>query len=220
MERQAMGQQMIGGQMMGRSSGAVGMKRLGGLMALALPALLAACGGDGAPDQAAAPTDAGTPVPAPTTAAATTPGLAIEGEGLRLFDAASGSARPLPFGTDWKQVKTALAFRGDARRGVMEECGAGPLDYVKWGDSLTLYGQDGKFVGWFVDSDAKGKVSTASGIGPGSTRSELENTYTVEVYESTLGTEFAAGDLAGLFANTSADAPITALWAGTSCNFR
>ena len=39
------------------------------------------------------------------------PALALEGEGLRLVDPATGSTRPLPFGTARSQLLAALAFR-------------------------------------------------------------------------------------------------------------
>ncbi len=188
--------------------------------ALAAPALLLACRGETPPEPQ--PTRAASPtVAAPTASpAAAAPGLAIESEGLRLFDPATGSARPLAFGTQWERTLAALAFRGAPETGRNEECGAGPLDYARWPDSLTLYGQDGKFVGWFVDQGAEGKVSTASGVGPGTTRQDLEGAYAAEVFESTLGTEFAAGDLYGLLDSPHPDSPVTAMWAGTSCNFR
>ena len=188
--------------------------------ALAMGLALAACGSDPAPAPTA--TEEATPTAEAAEAnptQANAPGLAIESEGLRLFDQVTGSARPIPFGTAWDDVRAMLAFRGNPRAGVMEECGAGRLDYVKWDDSLTLYGQDGKFTGWFADTGAQGTVSTASGIGPGSTRKELEDVYSAKVSETSLGTEFSAGDLFGLFASDRPDAIITAMWAGTSCNF-
>jgi hypothetical protein len=114
-----------------------------------------------------------TPTPAPPSPAAT-PGLAIEGEGLRLFDPETGSARPIAFGTPWPQALAALAFRGAPETGRNEECEAGPLDYARWPDSLTLYGQDGKLVGWFADRGGAGTLATAAGVGPGTTRQDLE----------------------------------------------
>lgn len=196
------------------------------LMALAAPALLLACRGETAPQPE--PTETG-PAAAVSAAPATppakpvpavSPALAMEGEGLRLVDPATGSSRPIPFGTPWPQVLALLASRGEPATGRNEECGAGPLDYARWDDSLTLYGQEGLFVGWFVDSGARGKVSTMAGVGPGTTRQDLEGAYDTDVFESTLGTEFAAGDLYGLLDSPHPDSPITALWAGTSCNFR
>lgn len=186
-------------------------------LAAIAPALLLACSKQPAP--APSPTVVASPASTPAPTPAATPALAIEGEGLRLFDPESGSARPLSFGTPLAQVQAALAFRGTPRSGRMEECGAGPLDYVKWEDSLTLYGQDGAFMGWFAEKGV-GALSTASGIAIGSTRKQLESAYSAEVFQSTLGTEFLAGDLGGLLDGEGKDAKITHLWAGVSCNFR
>lgn len=200
------------------------------LLALAAPLLLLACSREPAPERkqadpppaAAASAPAADPATPPrgTAAAASAPAIAIEGEGLRLFNRATGSARPIPFGTPWAQALTALSFRGEPETGRNEECGAGPLDTARWDDSLTLYGQDGKFVGWFLDTRAEGRITTAAGIGPGTTRQDLEDAYNVEIMESTLGTEFAAGDLFGILDSPHLDSPITVMWAGTSCNMR
>ncbi|WEK47960.1 MAG: hypothetical protein P0Y56_06590 [Candidatus Andeanibacterium colombiense] len=146
--------------------------------------------------------------------------LAIAGDGLQLADPRAGLVRALAFGMEWQDALAALAFRGMPRTGRMEECGAGPLTYAKWDDGFTLYGQNGAFMGWFADTRAAGKLATAGGIGPGSTRAQLDGAYAAEVFESTLGTEFLAGDIGGLLDGTGPQARVTALWAGVSCNFR
>ena len=79
---------------------------------------------------------------------------------------------------------------------------------------------DERFAGWALRGTAKGDITTASGISPGSTRAELESSYTAKIFESTLGTEFAAGDLFGILDGQGANAKITNLWAGVSCNMR
>lgn len=190
---------------------------------LLAPLFVLACRDETPPEPApgariAPPVPSSTPAPAPASAPAA-PALAVDGEGLRLFDPATGSARPIPFGTAWDRALAALAFRGRPATGRNPECGAGPLDFARW-DDLTLYGQDGAFVGWFAERGAAGAISTAAGVGPGTTRQDLESAYAVEVFESTLGIEFVAGDLYGLLEGTHPDSAITALWAGTSCNFR
>jgi hypothetical protein len=192
------------------------------LAALLAPALLLGCRGESAPEPA--PTASADASAAPTEVAATatpakTPGLAVDGEGVRLFDPDTGSARPIPFGTPWPQAVAALAFLGKPLAGRNEECEAGPLDYARWDGALTLYGQDGKFAGWFADGTS-GTIATAAGVGPGTTRQDLEAAYAVEVFESSLGTEFTAGALSGLLDSPHPDSPVTAFWAGTSCNFR
>lgn len=119
----------------------------------------------------------------------------------------------------------ALAFRGPPGTGTNGECGAGPLDYASWPDGLTLYFQRGKFAGWAAD--ARGNdggnvpaIATAANIGPGSTRVELEDAYAARVFDSNLGTEFAAGGLFGVLDGARPASRITAMWAGASCNMR
>lgn len=156
----------------------------------------------------------------PLQPAAQPPALAVDGEGLRLIDPASGSARPIGFGTPQGAVMGALAFRGPAEAGRNEECGAGPLDIANWPDGLTLYFQDGAFVGWWVRDPSKGAITTVSGIGTGSTRADLNKVQTIEVAETSLGTEFSSGAMAGLLDGPGREAKVTALWAGASCVFR
>lgn len=203
----------------------------GVIAALCAALLLTACGGEEEPETKAVSAEpsapAAAPAPAPvaatpadTPAAAAKPVLAVEEEGLRLFDAASGSARPLAFGTPTEQVVTALeGIRGKAERGTLSECGAGALDFVNWKDGLSLLFQEGRFVGWALD-ERGGTVTTASSIRPGSTRWELEAAYKVKVEESTLGTEFYTGAISGLLDGKGADARITNMWAGVNCVFR
>ena len=170
-----------------------------------------------APPAPAAPVAA----PAPTAPAeAATPALALDGEGLRLFDRATGSARPIAFGTTQQATLAALAFRGPPGSGTQSECGAGALDYAAWPDGLKLYFQRGKFVGWAADGRGKGALATAAGVGPGSSRSALTDAYAATFTKTTLGTEFAAGGIYGLLDGPGPAATISDLWAGASCNFR
>ena len=188
--------------------------------------LLGACAPDPAPPadpaikeqptaNGAAPDPA---VTAPIEAAA--PVLAVDGEGLRLFNPVTGAGRPLPFGSARQAVLAVMSGRDSPETGTQEECGAGPLDYAIWPDGLKLYFQQDKLAGWALDGRAAGKVTTAAGIGPGSSRSELEAAYKVKIMQSTLGTEFTAGDLSGLLDGPGARASVNAMWAGVSCNFR
>lgn len=166
------------------------------------------------------------PVPAPAEPpAAASPVLAIDGEGFRMFNPTNGAARPIAFGSPRADTLAALAFLGAPGIARLEECGAGPLDQAAWPNGLRVYFQRGKFVGWALDARGndgtiKPAITTASGIGPGSTRAELEAAYSAKVAQSTLGTEFSAGDLAGLLDGPGPRARITNLWSGVSCNFR
>ena len=168
------------------------------------------------------------------TAAPTSPGaepaeqqrselrLAVEGEGLRLFNATTGAALPIAFGRQQTDVLKALNnLRGTATKGTNEDCGAGPVDYATWPDGLSIVFQRGRFVGWGISSRATGVLTTASGVGPGSTREQLDAAYAdVSVRQSSLGTEFSAGGFWGLIDGTKASSRITDMWAGTSCAAR
>ena len=73
-------------------------------------------------------------VPADSTAvqpAASSAILVLDTEGLRFTDPASGSSRPLVFGTAQAQVVEAVTNVQGAPQdeGVNSECGAGPLGY-------------------------------------------------------------------------------------------
>jgi hypothetical protein len=145
--------------------------------------------------------------------------LALEGEGLRVFDSETGASRALPFGTAMEPTLAALAaLRGaPAEQAVNEECGAA---FASW-DGLTAWFDEGRFVGWAARSGGTGQpLTTASGVGVGSTRAELESAYDAEIAPSTLGEEFRAGALSGLLGSAEPDARVTDLWAGTACVFR
>ena len=161
---------------------------------------------------------AGAPAPAKAAPAAT---LALDGEGLRIVETASGSTRLLPFEAPAEQVLAALARlgRGEPERSSNDECGAGTLVFAGWPDGLQVSLQEDRFVGWFLGEAAPG-LATMSGVRVGSTRAELEAAYAAEIAESTLGTEFNAGGLGGLLSGPGKDARITDLWAGTNCFFR
>lgn len=158
--------------------------------------------------------------PANVAAEAVEPALAVEGEGLRLINRENGAARPLAFGTPRDTLLAALAFRGPPGTGTNGECGAGPLDYASWPDGMTVYFQRGDFAGWALDGRANGALATAAGIGPGSTRAALEDAYNARFEQTTLGTEFSAGEFYGLLEGDGANATIANMWAGVSCNFR
>ena len=195
-------------------------------LVIAAALLVAACGRDAeTPAEApAAPPAAAIPAaPAPAAPAAQRPAppadIALDGEGLRFVNAATGSTRLLPFGAPEAQALEALQpLRGaPAERSTNEECGAGPLAFAEWPDQLQLVFQDGRFVGWSLD---RAGLATMSGVGVGSTRADLQSAYDAQVQESTLGTEFSAGGLSGLLSGPGREAKITTIWGGTICAFR
>ena len=149
--------------------------------------------------------------------------IALDGEGLRIVNSETGSTRLLPFGTTWAAAETALAGilgspDGDSSN---QECGAGSMDFRDFGD-FTVNFQDGQFVGWSLRGGKKNAaLTTMSGIGIGTARSEMAKSVTFEIFEdSTIGTEFQTGGFSGLLASDVPDAKVTDIWAGTNCIFR
>lgn len=92
------------------------------------------------------------------------------------------------------------------------ECGAGPITAVTWEDGLTLNFMNGSFVGW-VSSDPT--LPVAGGFTAGQPRVGMPQ---VSFQVTTLGNEFARGNIAGILDPT--DTQIDLLWAGTTCFFR
>lgn len=198
------------------------------LTTLVLIGLLAAC----KPAADTAPADkepAAPPVPAAKAdgPAAATTGVALDGEGLRFVDKASGKASLLAFGVPRAQAETALAnVAGQADdRSTNDECGAGPMQFTRY-DAMTLNFQDDKFVGWFLGNEpGAAAYSTASGIAIGTTRAKAgESVSIIDVEDSTLGEEFSLGEgenvVGGMFAAPGGSAKVDALFAGTNCFFR
>lgn len=155
----------------------------------------------------------------PTVAASQQPKLAVDGEGLRWFLPPHGSARPLAFGMPEAEVLASLErVRGPAGKGVNQDCGAGPVQYATWPDGLSLVFQNGEFAGWGLDRRASGVLATANGVGPGTTRSALEDSFGSVTFQNTsVGSEFAAGDIFGRLDGAGPEATITDMWAGVSC---
>jgi hypothetical protein len=142
--------------------------------------------------------------------------ITVDGEGLRLFVIVSGAARPLAFDAD-----SALVHEAIARVTKVEPTEAGiggdcPGSFARWPNGLTLRYSRGKFVGWAL-RDGDSSVTTLSGIGVGTSRAEVENSLAIEVKNTSLGVEFTAGGLAGLFDGPGSGARVTNLWAGETC---
>ncbi len=148
--------------------------------------------------------------------------LALSGEGLQLVGDQTGSTDTLAFGSEMDLVENAVtSILGEPlETGENSECGSGPQTITQWPRGLVLHAANGEFIGWSARPDTDETLTTMAGVGIGSTRSDLEAAYTVEVFESTLGTEFSTGELSGILASTETDAVIENLWAGTTCNFR
>lgn len=161
--------------------------------------------------------------PMPTEPVADTESLlALSGDGLQLVGDQTGSTVPLAFGTEMALVADAVtSILGEPlESGDNNECGAGPQTITQWPKGLVLHAANGEVIGWSARPDTDAALSTMAGVSIGSTRSELESAYTIEVFESSLGTEFSTGDLYGILTSDASDATVENLWAGTTCNFR
>lgn len=146
--------------------------------------------------------------------------LALDGEGLRFVVASTGSTRLLPFGMESAALITAVgtALAPPTSRGTSADCGAGPMDFATFAVGLSINIQHDRFVGWSTRASTTAvTLTTMSGIGVGSTRAALDAVYSATVSTTTLGEEFSAGGLAGVFDGPTAAARITAMWAGTTC---
>ncbi len=155
------------------------------------------------------------PGPAPARQEPDSAFVALEGGGLRVFLASTGSARPLPFGTasaDATRVLSAALGGAPVEQGVVVDCAA---EYARWDDGLTVWFADGRFAGWSLDRGSA--LTTADGLGLGTTRSALEAAREITVTRSSLGAEFTVGELAGLLESDAADARIQHLWSGHTC---
>lgn len=137
-----------------------------------------------------------------------------QADGLRV------GGRELRFGAAQEEVLARLAFRGRPPVETNAECGAGPTQIARYPDGLGLLFQEGRFAGWEAGAPTR-SVRTAEGIAPGSTRAELARAYPgVGIEESTLGTEFAAGEIGGLLDGAGETARVAAIRAGLTCHFR
>lgn len=150
--------------------------------------------------------------------------LTLAGDGARATNAQTGETQDVAFESDIALAQTAVAaaLEESAEMGTNAECGAGPMTFATYPNGFTLNAMQDQFVGWSVrDEMGSAELTTAEGIGVRKTLAELEKAYQVEVFESSLGTEFNAEDqLFGLLSSNQPDAVITYLWAGIGCNFR
>ena len=142
--------------------------------------------------------------------------MALSGEGLQLVDPNSGRTRMIAFETPrtdtLAMVKNAL---GDPTS--IGQCDPAPLVNAQFSDGIVIHFEKDRFAGWSVNSVAGRALSSMSGVRIGATRAELEQSLVPEVSQTTLGTEFTAGGMAGLLSGTGQNARIEALWAGMTC---
>lgn len=197
--------------------------------ALVALVLLSGCGGGETPAANSAndiqmsgnAVEAATPAAAATTAAEapeTKASVNLASDELTVV-LDSGAARHVPFGTSKDSTIQILsaALGNPIEQARNEDCGAGALDYANFRGGLSLYFDEGKFAGWDLDGREKGSFATADGVGIGATRKQLEAKGEFSIEESTIGHEFAVGELYGLVDSTKPTGKVTNLWAGTTC---
>jgi hypothetical protein len=198
-------------------------KRFAGL---AMAALLAGCGGSTTVTETNVVVDETNGIVAVTNGtigngAEAAPSLQLGDDGLWLA-LADGRTQRAGFGVSREiavpMIATALGPQTD--QGSNAECGAGPMENVDFKDGLTLFFQDGKFVGWSLDGRAPTPYKTTKGVGIGSTLQQLRDGGDVMVQSTSLGTEFTSRELSGLLTSDTPDATVTNLWAGITCAFR
>ena len=167
------------------------------------------------------------PVPAgdPAAPAAGVTAILLEGDGFMPANpGGGGTGLKLSFGDPRARVidyMTGLHGGTAPQTDSNDECGAGPVQFARWGDDFTLAFQDGKFAGWWAGEKAPVGFSTVQDIHVGSTLAEVRAAWPdVEVMNDSIGPEFASADIFGLLTGTTASARVTALWAGVSCVFR
>lgn len=142
--------------------------------------------------------------------------LALDGEGLRIFNSNTGASRLIAFGDDAKlSMDTLGRVLGESPPAPVnnEEC---QIAFARWSNGLTVWSSGPRFVGWSV-TPGSSTLATASGLKIGSSRADLESAYDAKVAETSLGTEFIAGTLAGLLDSPRPDAKVSNLWAGETC---
>lgn len=142
--------------------------------------------------------------------------LALSGDGLQLVDPNSGRTRMIAFDTPRTEtlalVKSALGDPSGTSR-----CDIAPLVTAQFADRMALHFEQDRFVGWSANPRGGRGFSSMSGVSIGSTRAELEDSLVPEISQTSLGTEFNAGGLSGVFSGTDRTARIEALWAGMAC---
>ena len=194
-------------------------------------AALSACGNDTpatGPERTETPSNEETPqsveVPSTTEEAAEAPrevSLSVAPGELRAFINATGSARPMPFGTGREQVARALksALGEPTMSTDNPECPSGPLSVEAYPDDLTVYYSEGKLAGWFAGRNSS--LTTMTGVGPGGTLADFQRDFaTADLEKTTLGWEAMGDDFSATFTGNSPDATLTAMWSGEACIFR
>jgi len=148
--------------------------------------------------------------------------VVLESDGLGFLGAGDDTTiSHLGFGIDQDGVLAALtATLGEPLElGTNEECPPGPAQVAQFVDGFMATFQDGAFVGWAVGEPST--ITTAAGIGFGSTLADVQAAYAgITVEETSLGWELTGGDLYGIVSGPDRDATVENLFGGANCVFR
>ncbi|CAN5277077.1 hypothetical protein BH23BAC2_BH23BAC2_10790 [soil metagenome] len=156
--------------------------------------------------------------------------IALTANALQIVDASTGSTQELPVGAEMSRVVEIMERILNTKLPdpqVNSECGAGPMTILSLKNGLILMFQNSarndsgrlEFVGWSLTEGIlqDRKITTMAGIGIGSTRRELKDVYTIELKNTSLGTEFSIGS--EIFGILNSSDEIEFMWSGTACNF-
>lgn len=144
-------------------------------------------------------------------------GLSVADDGVRLVLMKSGHTDAILFGTSRADTLAGMVTQGKPVLGTSAGCSAGPMSFARYPGGPTLEFQHGRFVGWSADKLTGRGVTTMNGIGPGSTRVQLDQAYVVEVRKGPAGVRFSSGALGGLLDGPGRGARIIRLWGGSTC---
>jgi hypothetical protein len=149
------------------------------------------------------------------------PAIVLQSDGLGVLTRGA-AMRQIPFAASQATaVKTAVATAlGPVTVAQLPECGQGRRSAVtRAGFSALLDGT--RFVGW-SDQGAPGRrLSTAMGVGVGTTLASLRTSLgTVRVTTGSLGAEWSAAGYTGTLDGTQPSSKVTLIAAGETCFFR
>ena len=197
-------------------------------LGLALAAATAACSHAATAPQPAVPPAAAMAAPAEADvgepAGLIVGNLRLSPDGLAAGMPGLHTNQSFRFGMPKAEIVAAVAaMRGwETQSEANGECGAGPMEFTRFG-KLTLNFQNGRFVGWSLEGPRGSEpIEEEYGLGIGTPRAEVAAIDSDEVrFETTArGVEFDAGGIHGLLSSNAPDATVTALWAGTNCQYR
>ncbi|MEO1488676.1 MAG: aspartate-semialdehyde dehydrogenase [Pseudomonadota bacterium] len=167
----------------------------------------------------------GVPPPGQEPLRASSPQVEMDAVELRRDGLVAGP-EAFYFAAGQNEVETALTSTlGEVlERSDNQECGGGPLEFVRFQGGLAVHFQRGSLVGWNISlpdeaSEAVAqRVQVVGDVQVGTSKADaIEADGFRLLPDSTLGEEFTLGDAMGGFMQ---DARVTMLYAGAQCFFR